>query len=419
MSTSTKRGTSAKPRWASIALDAVPALSGTRRAAPLSDAPERHQFLQFEPVGQRRREVRDAAKRLVNQYVGMSLSTSKLQKLAPRPVDCWETDKKSPSGRREWTSNPIGLRLFEEHLEQGYFDHESFNLFKPECQWLDANIHIAQDLHFVDANGDVLKWRLPTQLGEKFPIVPLLDREGTAFTSFQALLLKRIVALRETVVAESANFGSEDWFQNLRAFVTECVSLIDVTLHQLYHKAEHSPLPGWSFDPSRLGDRHGRRLLDKVKWVYQITRKELHAPAELEDLKVLKGLRNHLQHFDPPCFCYTLEDVVGWLNLMPSIAELSVKIRDCVGSPISAPLVKMLLAPKVRFVPKYPDRPRVPPLEGHGYASTRPALIPNSSTSPQERLALANDLAEAARKVIESNGRNLSILRDALRQWDG
>jgi hypothetical protein len=58
-----------------------------------------------------------------------------------------------------------------------------------------------------------------------------------------------------------------EWFLDLRTLVSDTVSLVEITLNQLYLKAEYDPLPGWKFDREKLGNRHGRRFKDKLAWV--------------------------------------------------------------------------------------------------------------------------------------------------------
>ena len=329
-----------------------------------------HRFLQFESPQPHRRMVREIAVALMNYYLNANLSRSKWLKVPRQPAKCFDAPRGEPTKRREWLSKPIDVRTFESHLESGTFDYASFELVDPRCDWLDASVQGGPAFHAVGADGNALRFLMPTTLGPSFPLVPTIDREGYAFNSFQLLLLDRILDLRNAVVAASDTFSTGAWFQNLRAFICECVSLVDVTLHQIYYKAEHSPLPGWVFDPARLGPRHGRRLLDKLAWIYQITGNPLHADAETRTLRTTKGLRNHLQHFDPPCFCYTLEDVARWLNGMHDIATLAWKMSTAMGSSLCVPLIRMLLAPRVIFVAADSSRPRVPQPADVGYGST-------------------------------------------------
>lgn len=111
-------------------------------------------------------------------------------------------------------------------------------------------------------------------------------------------------------------------------------------------------------------------MADKLGWIYQITGNPLHLTAEERaSFGRLKDLRNHLNHFDPPCFCYTVEDVATWLNDIRAFAQISWKIRLAVGSPLSAPLIAMLLFREIVFVPMGPGK-RLPQPRDVGYGST-------------------------------------------------
>ena len=91
------------------------------------------------------------------------------------------------------------------------------------------------------------------------------------------------------------------WFHGLRMLLNECVTIVDITLHQLYFKAEYGPRPaGWAFDPDKLVQRQGRRLTDKLNWLAKITGKPLDdARDEVASFVTLKDIRNHFSHFDP------------------------------------------------------------------------------------------------------------------------
>ena len=116
----------------------------------------------------------------------------------------------------------------------------------------------------------------------------------------------------------SAAFDLDEmtWFHELRMLLSECITAVDITLHQMYIRAESGPCPpGWRFDPLKVGLTHGVRFRDKLKWVGLITGKPLgDASKEMESLLLIKDIRNHFNHFDPPCVAYTMEDVVKWLN---------------------------------------------------------------------------------------------------------
>lgn len=309
---------------------------------------------------------------ILNFYLQKSLSRTKWRK-QPLTKLRWWVEVKRPDGttRRDYRdSDPLSLELLEKRLSAGETDFSQLNLFSLQCRWLDHAVSAGPQFHAVGSDGTSLKFRIQPNYGPNFPYVPVLDREGFAFTSFQIMVIRRLVSLRRDVVTSSSQFTSENWFQLLRSLISECVSVVDMTLHQLYFKAECDPLPGWKFEPEKLGPRHGRRLVDKLKWVHAITGEHLNAPGPVSALTRVKAVRNHLQHFDPPVFCYTLEDVVSWLNDVLDVGRLLRSIRSAVGSPLCEPLVDLLLEPTAVFVPSDPDRRRIPQGPGIGYASS-------------------------------------------------
>ncbi len=332
-----------------------------------------HQFLQFVPPEPRRRIVREIGVALMNRYLNVAplLSRTRLVKISRRRIPCFSASRDA-TNRKEWNSKPICVEDIELALEDGEFDFKRFDLFDPSCDWLDPEIVASPQFHLADADGEVLKFVFPTTLGETFPLAPKLDREGTAISSPQRSIQSRIHTLRSRLVENSSKFMEMDWFQDLRSLFAECVSLIDVTLHQLYYKAKYDPLPGWCFDEQRLGPPHGLRLSHKLQWVHKITGRDLNAPKdEQAAFAAIRELRNHLQHFDPPCFCFTLEDAANWLNLVPLVARFAWRIRMAIGSPVSIQLITLLLAPDVRFVPENPTRRRAKQSAEAGYASCR------------------------------------------------
>jgi hypothetical protein len=146
--------------------------------------------------------------------------------------------------------------------------------------------------------------------------------------------------------------------------------LIDITLHQLYFIARYRPLPGWTFDEAKLGPRRGVRIADKFAWVFKITGRHLDGGREIPDFHVLRRVRNHLQHFDPPVFCCTLEEVAAWLNAALSIARLNWRIRQAMSASLCRGIIRLLLSPPVVFVPMPSPLPRPPVVAGRGYSST-------------------------------------------------
>ena len=316
-----------------------------------------HRYLAFD-----RRPDKDAvhevSRALMNFYFKKSLSRTEWRKQKPARVR-WR--RGYAREYTEYQSEPMALKDLDTALVDGVFQPKYFGLFEPKCDWLDGGL--------LGTSKAYAPRRMALAIaGSTLPLVPQLDREGVARTSFQFSLQNRIVDLRRQLVDLSHDFESDHWFELLRYFVSDCVSLIDTTLHQLYYHAEHARPMGWTFDPDRLGQRHGRRLVDKLKWVSAITGKEFNAQDEVRAFERLKDVRNHLQHFDPPCFCCSLDDAAGWLNAAVEVGRLAWKIRNAIDAPLTKELIDIILAPRIRVVPKEAgDRPPQP-LDA-GYAS--------------------------------------------------
>lgn len=333
---------------------------------------DQHPYITYDSPTPSREVVRDLAAYLLNYYLRppKALSRKQLSRLPPARIGCF-TAARDGSRRTEWESEPISIGIFERELVSGKFDFQKLKLFDPRCDWLDASVTVSPGFHAVDSDGKALTIRLPTNLGDRFPIVPLIDREGTAINSPQIGIQQRILALRSGLVAGSAQYARDEWFHDLRQMISECVTLIDVTLHQAFYRAKYDRPIHWSFDEARIGPTHGVRVGDKLGWIFKITGKHIDATKDLEAFHRIRVVRNHLQHFDPPCFCFTMEDAVGWLNDVLGVARVARGIRRALGSSLSAPFVELLLARPVRFSPEDPARSRLPQAAGMGYGSSR------------------------------------------------
>ncbi|MFH0893427.1 MAG: hypothetical protein V2A54_03235 [Bacteroidota bacterium] len=260
-------------------------------------------------------------------------------------------------------SIPVNYLKIAEHIrETGSFNPFVFNLPIMECFWLDHSLDMKLNFHITDHTGTLglVSGTPQQQYGDKYPIKPNLQREGHLYTTFQPQLLKRIISQR-TKLIQTSNFAvKDDWVFDLRTLVSDTISLIDITLTQFYIKAEYDPLPGWRFDKKRLGERHGRRLSDKFKWIFQVTGNNLDIESELTSLNMLKELRNHLMHFDPPSLIITLEEATIWLNQIIDIGIILIKIRKAIKSEISLGLVNYILQREAVFVPINQTRKRKP-----------------------------------------------------------
>jgi hypothetical protein len=252
---------------------------------------------------------------------------------------------------------------------------------------LDSPVTLHRDYHMLPGHTEAMAFHLETPYGASFPIRPALDREGFAFASFQGAIQSNLLYLRRHLVETSdsaVNSTDTKWLNTVRALINECISLIEITLHQLYYAAEYQVRPGWRFDPDRLGSRYNRRFNDKLKWVGEITGRHLdNAQKEIAAVNELREVRNHLNLFDPPCVAMSIEDVAHWANLVPKTAGLAWKLRSKLGEQITPELIQLLLVPKVVFVPRDPNRPRDTQTDAFGYRSSCQPAPSGSEISAQ------------------------------------
>lgn len=254
-------------------------------------------------------------------------------------------------GKRQWISKEIRLDAIENHLFiNNKFLHAEFDLYELQCNWLDGDVDLSMPQQIVGSDGLAVIFSLPLPMGANFPLKPQIDREGVLYNSFQKSLAMRIIQLHNRLVSNSSSFNSHDWLYDLISLVSNCVSLVDITLNQLYLKAEHDPLPGWKFDKAVLGERIHPRLSDKFRWIGQISGNSLdNSQKEMKSFTFLRELRNHTQHFDPPCFGFTLQEVANWLNLVRDIGSLLCNIRRKLNSPLNERIIELMLLPPVIF----------------------------------------------------------------------
>ncbi len=328
--------------------------------------PEAIQYYSYSNSKKSSRYQREIVKYLLNYYLKKELSINKLRKL----------EKITITNQKTLQSHIITYDQLDKYLLVNHsFKYEDFGLYEIKCKWLDGDINIGLHQHAVaakaDGNGfDSLKMKLDMSLGEKFPLKPSLDREGVMYNSFQKTLSKKILSQHTYLVENSHDFVNEDWLYTLISMFSNCISVVDITLNQTYLKAEYDPLDGWKFCKEKLGVRHNRRITDKLKWIYQITGNQLDSiEKEMEAFNIIRVLRNHTQHFDPPCFGFSLEEAAQWLNKVRFIGGLLFKMRRALGSEINDNIIALMLLPDVKFSGNTLfDRERLPQ-EG-GYEST-------------------------------------------------
>lgn len=276
----------------------------------------------------------------------------------------WQKDKKlygvnwhQISTGKPMVSSPLNYLVFSKILrEQGVFEPEKLNLPPMECHWLDRTLDVSMNFHYFDDGSKnalfILDGTPQEQYGEKYPIKPSIDREGHIFTTFQPQLIKRIIRERKSLIENSEKCLTPDWVMDFRALINDSISLLDITLTQLYIKAEYSPEPGWTFNVEKLGQKNNRRMKDKLKWVRQISGNAFDIEFEFTKLDRLRILRNHLNHFDPPTFVITLEEAVSFLNDILYIGQILIKIRQTIKVPISVSLINLIIQREAHFNPE-------------------------------------------------------------------
>ena len=286
-------------------------------------------------------------------------------------INRWRKDKKlynlhgKDDAGNNIISEPVNYRKISDFIrDNGYIDSKSFNLPEAQCFWLDSTLDAKINFHLHDhtaPEGLAIADGFTKQIyGETYPITPKLIREGHTFTTLQPQLMSRIGRLRDKLVNNSHEALSDDWFFDLRTLISDGISLLEITLHQIYIKAEYAPLSGWTFNYERLGVRHGRKFEDKLGWIYRISGKNIDGEAYLKSVNNLRELRNHMMHFDPPTLVITLEEATIWLNQIIDIGWLLIKIRKAIGAEVSYQLINFVLQKEAIFNPESHFANRLP-----------------------------------------------------------
>lgn len=255
-----------------------------------------------------------------------------------------------------WKSKPINWSRLNDHIKKyKRFKFEDFDFPVYNCFWLDTSIDLTLNFHVIGSPTSgmfIQDWLLIQKFGHDIKLRPQIDREGHLISSFLPTLIKRIIYQRNELISNSNKALEINWLFGLKELIINSISLVDITLLQLYTKAEFNPETTWNFDKDKLGEKHSRRISDKLKWVRQITGINPEFSNEVESLMILKGVRNHLSHFDPPCFCATLEEICDWLNMIMDIAIVNYKIRKAINVRMSEELMTLMVQPLVEFVPQ-------------------------------------------------------------------
>jgi len=358
---------------------------------------EEHRFIQRTTQEPKIAEIKLIAAYILNCYTGKDY----------RPKQ-WENE-----GLMNWSwkeheaKKEVSLRFTDvvSHIQADRtFDAGRFDFPSPPNNWLDSGVAVAKpDAPIRASDGSrYAPFVVPLQFGPHFPVKPCIDREGVAFSAFQGIIQANIVRLHRTLIDNcpmAIDLDGLSWFHDLRMLLNECVTVIDITLHQIYTRAEVGPCPPrWRFDPLELGLPHEVRLTEKLKWIGKITGKPLHdARNEVVSFLVIKDIRNHWNHFDPPCVAYTIEDVVTWLNRVSDIGRLLWKMRIRMGAPLSKGIVEMITLPLVEFVPRDPSVLPLPQGPDVGYSSSTwpSAALSAAAHDPEKYENQTYDVQEA------------------------
>lgn len=326
--------------------------------------PVQHCFLLYD---NRRPLTSDASKiaaYILNRYSGNNHSVNQYRKSRNLSI----SNKKT---LEEWQ---IRFDDVVRHVvETRSFNAQMFHLTPLYCGWLDST-EIRHDIPRIKDSTGTLRFQLPTPF-PNFPLVPTLDGEGMLFTSFQTPIQKNILRSHRALVEESFRIMDNtqylEWLNDMRMLVNDCISLVDITLHQLYYAAEYKLKSDWQFDPDKLGKRQGGRINDKFHWIGLITGTPLdNAQDEMISFNKLKEIRNHFNHFDPPCVAISIDDAADWLNHVPKVGKLLWKIRSKLEAQLTQELVEIMLLPIVRVNPKNPHLSRFKQAIDAGYSST-------------------------------------------------
>ena len=311
-------------------------------------------------------------KNIIEHYSGSQKSTKSWRKDRNQFYVTWAT-----KNGNEKISSPINYLIIGKHLRenQGFFPSK-LGLPDIECFWLDKSVDVSINFHKSElqkGNALTIKDGTPqVQFGDAYPIKPNLDREGHFFTTLQPQLINRVIKNRNKLIKTSDEALHYDWVMDLRTLINDVISVLEITLTQVYIKAQYSPLEHWDFDFKKLGNKNGRRLMDKLKWIRLISGKNLDIENEAKSLDNLREIRNHFNHFDPPSLVVTLEEAATWLNQVLDIGVILYKIRCTLNVETSTHLINYLLQPEVVFHPEEAFKNNRLPLDGQktGYKSS-------------------------------------------------
>ncbi|MDR3046365.1 MAG: hypothetical protein LBU51_01970 [Bacteroidales bacterium] len=198
-------------------------------------------------------KVHELVKYILNHHFNYSLSIGRWKKQSPM---------RFPEGTIDFDE------ICKHIIAHRKIDHSRINMPKIQCEWFDSSFSVAPVFNFPSNDSeDSLTMVVDSKLSESYPIKPRIDREGCAISSMQLPLQVELIRIHKELVADSsALFGGNEWLVKLMSFFNICVSLVDITLIQMYYKAKYDYiLMGWKFNIDELGETINRPIKEKVK----------------------------------------------------------------------------------------------------------------------------------------------------------
>lgn len=335
------------------------------------DAQPPYRPLRFLPTRHNASLARESASEWLNYYGKVSRSISQWRKLDPINFR-WQTpDMQTHSVTFRFD------RLVENIIQDVGFVPEHLGI-PPNVlttPWADRSIQFSMNHIWINPEDKTKTYSTIIQgdMGEGFPLKVAIDREGFSFAPLHAFLYKGLLYARNQLVNESEKMFhfNDGWLQSFFSYFNSCISIVESTLVQIYYKAKYEPdEAGLTFDVEKMGTTITGRVTEKFDWIRYATGQPLDgAGKELAAFKRLKSIRNHINHFDPPIFGCTTEDLCGWLNLTSQIGSLLWKVRRRLKLPPSKAILSLMFAPEVEFVPSNLNIKRVLQPDSVGYAS--------------------------------------------------
>lgn len=322
------------------------------------------------PEEDRKNIARKIAKDWLDFFTKQNLSISKWRRHAPITLE--GKDNQGKPCTAVVTFNKISELI----LSVNDFTVDMLGIYNENyLPWPDGSASLSMNHYWVGQAVSLRAQRISLASAniKNFPLVPSIDREGIAFNPLHPHLVAMIRDSRARLVNNSASMFKVNpaWLQDLILYFNCSVSIVEAWLTQIYYKAKYDPVPaGLKFDISKMGEIYNRRLMDKISWIKHTTGIPLDdAAKEIRTFSALKDIRNHLNHFDPPVFAATIEDIAEWLNMIFSVAKLLWKIRRTLKLPPDRTVIQLILQDRVEFVPQNPSQIRLP--QTAGYASCK------------------------------------------------